>query len=101
MGDMMRSMQLLRYVAADGRLEVRARDFNMTYMSAAAILDDDHYIGGENSYNLYVCRKNDDSAAEEERNRLEVVGQFHLGAFVNRCGGAGGGWGVRCGGLGG
>lgn len=29
-------------------------------------------------------RKNSDSANEEERNRLDMVGQFHLGGFVNR-----------------
>jgi DNA damage-binding protein 1 len=31
-----------------------------------------------------VVRKNPDAATDEERARLEVVGRFHCGEFVNR-----------------
>lgn len=48
------------------------------------MIDDDTYIGGENSFNLFTVRKNSDAATEEDRGRLEVVGEFHLGEFVNR-----------------
>ncbi len=44
-GDLMKSLQLLMYKAEEGSLEVRARDFNANWMTAAAILDDDTYIG--------------------------------------------------------
>lgn len=44
-GDLMKSLQLLMYKPEEGALEVRARDFNANWMSAAAILDDDTYIG--------------------------------------------------------
>jgi DNA damage-binding protein 1 len=53
-------------------------------MTAVEILDDDVYLGAENNFNLFTVRKNSDAATDEERGRLEVVGEFHLGEFVNR-----------------
>lgn len=53
-------------------------------MSAVEILDDDIYLGAENNFNLFTVRRNSDGATDEERNRLEVVGEYHLGEFVNR-----------------
>lgn len=48
------------------------------------ILDDDVYLGAENSFNLFTVRKNSEGATDEERGRLDVVGEYHLGEFVNR-----------------
>ena len=48
------------------------------------MIDDDTYIGGENSFNLFTVLKNSDATTEEDRGRLEIVGEFHLGEFVNR-----------------
>ena len=71
-GDLMKSMQLLLYKAEEGTLEVRARDHHPNWMTAVAVLDDDCYLGAENSYNLFTVKKNSDAAADEERNRLLV-----------------------------
>ncbi|CAL5227828.1 g10856 [Coccomyxa viridis] len=83
-GDLMRSMQLLIYRADEQLLEVRARDFKTHWMTAVEVLDDDTYLGAENSFNLFTLRKNSDAASDEDRNRLEMVGQYHLGEFVNK-----------------
>jgi DNA damage-binding protein 1 len=80
----MKSMQLLLYKPQEPAFEVRARDYNPSWMTAATILDDDTYLGAENSFNLFVVRKNSEAATDEERSRLDVIGQFHLGEFVNR-----------------
>jgi DNA damage-binding protein 1 len=53
-------------------------------MTAVEMLDDDTFLGAENSHNLIVVRKNGDAATDEERQRLDIVGEFHLGEFVNR-----------------
>lgn len=53
-------------------------------MSAVEILDDDIYLGSENNFNLFTVRKNSEGATDEERGRLEVVGEYHLGEFINR-----------------
>ncbi len=68
----MRSLQLLIYRADEGILEVRARDYKTHWMTAVEVLDDDTYLGAENSNNIFTLRKNTDAAADEDRNRLEV-----------------------------
>ncbi|KAL0712067.1 hypothetical protein Bca4012_019045 [Brassica carinata] len=54
------------------------------WMSAVEILDDDTYLGAENNFNLLTVKKNSEGATDEERGRLEVVGEYHLGEFVSR-----------------
>ncbi|KAK8960477.1 DNA damage-binding protein 1a [Platanthera guangdongensis] len=83
-GDLMKSISLLLYKHEEGAIEERARDYNANWMTAVEILDDDVYLGAENNFNLFAVRKNSDGATDEERGRLEVVGEFHLGEFVNR-----------------
>ena len=62
----------------------RARDYNANWMTAVEILEDDVYLGAENNFNLFTVKRNIEAAGEEERGQLEVVGEFHLGEFVNR-----------------
>ncbi|XP_010537808.1 PREDICTED: DNA damage-binding protein 1a [Tarenaya hassleriana] len=83
-GDLMKSISLLIYKHEEGAIEERARDYNANWMSAVEILDDDIYLGAENNFNLLTVRKNSEGATDEERGRLEVVGEYHLGEFVNR-----------------
>jgi len=83
-GDLMRSISLLTYKPVDGQIEEIARDFNANWMTGVEILDDDTFIGAENHYNLFTVRKNTDATTDEDRARLEVVGEFHLGDLVNR-----------------
>ncbi|KAL6561924.1 DNA damage-binding protein 1a [Orobanche gracilis] len=83
-GDLMKSISLLIYKNEEGAIEERARDYNANWMSAVEILDDDIYLGSENNYNLFTVRKNSEGTTDEERGRLEVVGEYHLGEFVNR-----------------
>ncbi|CAE6137644.1 unnamed protein product [Arabidopsis arenosa] len=83
-GDLMKSISLLLYKHEEGAIEERARDYNANWMSAVEILDDDIYLGAENNFNLLTVKKNSEGATDEERGRLEVVGEYHLGEFVNR-----------------
>uniref|UniRef100_A0A1D1ZT42 DNA damage-binding protein 1 n=1 Tax=Auxenochlorella protothecoides TaxID=3075 RepID=A0A1D1ZT42_AUXPR len=84
LGDLMKSMQVLQYSSEEGKLLLRARDFRPMWMTAVKAMDDDTYIGGENSCNIFVVHKGDDAAPDEERTRLEVIGQYHVGEFINR-----------------
>jgi len=83
-GDLMKSLSLYRCDLVAGTIEELARDYNSHWMTSVAFLDDDTYLGAENSHNLFVARKNADAATDDDRGRLEVVGEFHLGEFVNR-----------------
>ena len=79
----MRSVTLLAYKSMEGSFEEIAQDFNPNWMSAIEILDDDTFIGAENSYNLFTCQKDSAAATDEDRQHLQEIGLFHLGEFVN------------------
>eukprot|EP00210_Caulerpa_lentillifera_P005156 g4928.t1 len=81
-GDLMRSISLLVFDPEKNELEIRSRDTNSNWMTAVKALDDDVYLGADNSYNLLTVKKAT-SAVRAEEGRLETVGQFHLGEFVN------------------
>lgn len=68
----MKSMNLLVYKPEEGSIESRAQDYGSAWMTAVEILDDDTYLGAENSYNLFTVRKNSDAASDEDRRRLQV-----------------------------
>ncbi|KAG1661544.1 DNA damage-binding protein 1 [Nymphon striatum] len=83
LGDLMRSMSLVAYRPLEGSLEEIGRDYQPNWMCAVEILDDDTFLGAENCFNLFVCQKNNEAAADDERQHLLEVGQFHLGDMVN------------------
>lgn len=82
-GDIMRSMSLLQYKQMEGSFEEIARDYSPNWMTAVEILDDDTFLGSENSFNIFVCQKDSAATSDEERQQMEYVGQFHLGDMVN------------------
>lgn len=82
-GDLMRSMALLAYKPLEGRLDEIAHDFSPNWMTGVEIVDDDTFLGAENSFNLFTCQKDSAATSDEERNHLQQVGRFHLGDFVN------------------
>ncbi|XP_022126160.1 DNA damage-binding protein 1 [Pieris rapae] len=82
-GDLMRSMSLLQYKQMEGSFEEIARDYSPNWMTAIEILDDDTFLGAENSSNLFVCQKDSAATTDEERQQMSYMGQFHLGDMVN------------------
>lgn len=83
-GDLMKSMSLLLYKPDEGAMDETARDFNANWMLAVAMLDDDEtYLGAENNLNLFTVARNVDAMTDEERSRLEITGEYHLGELVN------------------
>ncbi|XP_033123862.1 DNA damage-binding protein 1-like [Anneissia japonica] len=82
-GDLLRSITLLAYKSMEGCMEEIARDYNPNWMSAIEILDDDTFLGSENSYNLFTCQKDSAATTDDERQHLQEESFFHLGEFVN------------------
>lgn len=41
----------------EGSFEEIARDYSPNWTTAIEILDDDTFLGAENSFNLFVCQK--------------------------------------------
>ena len=60
-----------------------ARDSEPNWITSLACLDDDFFVCGESSYNLFALRRRADCADDAERRRLECVGAYHLGEQVN------------------
>ncbi|KAH8557053.1 CPSF A subunit region-domain-containing protein [Umbelopsis sp. PMI_123] len=81
-GDLMESVSVLMY--SDGAIEQVAKDYNANWMTSVAMIDQDTYIGSETGYNLFTLKRNAGAATPEERRKLEIMGEFHLGEFVNR-----------------
>ena len=81
--DLMKSISLVVYSPLTGALEVAAEEVQPQWTTAVEFVEEDIYVVGENNFNLYVCRRNADSASEDERRRLSVEGEFHLGDYVN------------------
>jgi len=85
MGDLMKSISLLTYRPGDSpSLEEIARDYDGKWMTAVEALDDDHYIGAENAFNLFTVKRNSEAATDDERSKLEIFGQYHIGEFINK-----------------
>lgn len=83
-GDLMKSVSLLSYKQLDGSIEEIAKDLNSNWMSALGVIDDDTYIGSETDFNLFTVQRNSGATSDEERGRLETVGEYHVGEFINR-----------------
>lgn len=81
-GDLMESVTVLLY--SDGVIEQVAKDFNSNWMTSVGMIDQDTYLGAETGYNLFTLKRNAGAPTAEERRKLEVMGEFHLGEFVNR-----------------
>jgi len=95
-GDLMRSISIMKFNkdAKEGKIIEVARDYNANWMTDVAMLDDQLYLGAEMSSNLFTLKRNSMSNIPEEKTRLQVWGEYHLGQMVNklergRLGGAG------------
>ncbi|ENN77681.1 hypothetical protein YQE_05832, partial [Dendroctonus ponderosae] len=77
-GDLMRSITLLAYKTMEG-----TRDYNPNWMTAVEFLDDEIFLGAENSFNMFVCQKDSAAATDEERSQMSHVGHYHIGDMIN------------------
>lgn len=85
-GDLLRSVAVLtcKKVGEQFRLEEIARDHDVTWVMALQLLDDETYVVAEHAKHLYTYKRKARATLENERSRLERVGQFHLGQRVNK-----------------
>lgn len=83
-GDMVRSISVVKYFPEFQTLEEIARDFNQNWVTAIEMLTDNTYLGAENFNDIFALRRNPNSASEEIRCRLDTVGRFNLGEMINK-----------------
>ncbi|ORY48713.1 hypothetical protein BCR33DRAFT_782398 [Rhizoclosmatium globosum] len=61
-----------------------ARDYLPAWTTAVHAITPDLIVVGEAGNNLYTLRRQTDVQLDDEKRRLELVGAYHLGDFVNR-----------------
>lgn len=83
-GDVLKSVSLLLYKPSDNMIEEIARDYDSKNLTAIELFNEDTLIGSDTCFNIFTLQRNNEAATDEERSKLEIVGQFHLGEFVNR-----------------
>jgi len=81
-GDLVRSVSLLQYKQMEGALEEIARSYAPNWMTAVEIIDDERFLGAENT-NLFICQRDPGANTDEERQQMTEVGHVHLGDFTN------------------
>lgn len=83
-GDLMKSLQVHVYRPESDQIELYARDFHPVWMSSVLAMSESFFLGADSGYNIFTARKNDEGANDEDRCRLDIVGQFHVGDYINR-----------------
>ena len=95
-GDLVRSISLLKYRSTESTLEEIARDFNSNFMRAVEIMEggdgghQEYYLGCDDHANLFCLTRKDQlpsvsttGAVDEDAMKLEVRGEYHIGDYVN------------------
>ncbi|KAL5352125.1 hypothetical protein ACLOAV_002070 [Pseudogymnoascus australis] len=85
--DLMKSVSLVEYRAGTGgeapTLVEVARHFQSVWATAVAHVDEG-WLEADADGNLIVLRRNEAGVTLEDRKKMEVTGEFHLGELVNR-----------------
>ena len=82
--DLMKSMSIYLFDKEKGTLEEIARHLYQCYGSCGFMIEDDLMLQADTSHNLIAFRRHmEDTSGEEDRERLDVIGEFHLGDSVN------------------
>jgi DNA damage-binding protein 1 len=83
-GDMIKSVTVIRFSLDDHALVEIARDPSTCWTTAVAGLSETGFIGCDSSFNLFTVQRNIGAMTDEERGHLVASGSFHLGDQVNR-----------------
>lgn len=79
-GDLMRSVSLLRLDPVSHKLVTVARDYGSVWLTSVDFLGEDVILSADNECNLLLHARGDDHDGEV---RLREVGCFHVGEIVN------------------
>ena len=83
-GDLMKSVTLLKYEPGEQKLVELARDYNQQWVNTADFISDRQYLLSDMYFNFVSFERAEEGAPEELRRRLEANGKYHLGDSVNQ-----------------
>ena len=82
-GDLLRSITLLVYNPSEEKLTELSRDFNTNFIRSSCVINENQFMLVEDKGNLVIMKKPDDVSSPEEKGRLMIESEFHVGDFVN------------------
>ena len=86
--DLMKSVSVIEYIRGteglDDMLQETARHFQTAWSTAVAHVADETILESDAEGNLLVLHRNISGVTAEDRRRLEVTSEIHLGEMVNR-----------------
>eukprot|EP00759_Apiculatamorpha_spiralis_P043258 PhF_6_TR40769/c1_g1_i4/m.61478/K10610/DDB1; DNA damage-binding protein 1 len=83
-GDYVRSVSLLRHIAATSAVEEVAHDYNPMWITALTNIGEDMFVAFDNCRNLSVLRQNKEAApGTGNESKLDVVARFRTGVRAN------------------
>src|SRR5579859_649821 len=84
MGDLMKSVTLLRLDTSGGKAELAtvARDYAPLWMTTVSIIEEGWFLGAEDSGNLVGWKRDDNLTLDETR--LNMVHEMRFGEMINR-----------------
>lgn len=83
MGDLMRSMSLFTYKPLQAHFEDVARDTQTAWLTGIEILDEEHFMGADHCYNIFICKRDLKATTEPDNGTLQQVSSFHVGDAIN------------------
>jgi DNA damage-binding protein 1 len=89
LGDVMESVAIFRFIPENReelqppRLEMVASDYEPTWVTSLVPLSDSLVLAADNCKNVFTLARDVEALHDEERQLLSVVGEFHLGEYVN------------------
>lgn len=60
-----------------------ARDFSAHYMRGVEVIDENLYLGADDYSNLFIMQATPDAEVDEDKSKLHLRAEFHLGDDVN------------------
>jgi DNA damage-binding protein 1 len=81
--DILKPMNVLRYISKDKSLEERSRDYNINTLIALDFFGDESILGADSYGNLMLFDLHPEETAEIQRRKLEISGFFHLGDRIS------------------
>ncbi len=85
--DMMQSLSIVEFrpgkEGLPDTLEQVARDYTPSWSTAVTDIDNDCYLESDHDGNLLVLQRNKEGVTAEDRKRLQIIGEMHLGEQVN------------------
>ncbi|KNC54611.1 DNA damage-binding protein 1 [Thecamonas trahens ATCC 50062] len=88
-GDLMKSLMLLRFDAKAREFVQLAKDYAVAWLTAVEVLegpdgsDEVGYLAADNSFNVIALQRTAGASAADDDHRLLRAGVIHLGEFVN------------------